>query len=325
MTKKRLHEAGAITFDADALKFRVCLISEGKGSSASFAREFFTTENAEALAESLSFPGHPERLWQPENRDPLSAIATIGETVTIEEHDGRMGFWSTYKVAESRPDVAVYLKEFAKKLGLSIYIDADGYEDTVTGRWFATKLDADDPYKSVDLVVAAGAGGKFDRVAESALRRITEASATAGEKEVSQMEIKELAENFDKKFTDLTKVIEGLASTLEGKAKAVAQVEVDTAAVEKAVESRLGDYDKAVVLINEAKLTESQSAELRALALKGEDVAPGIEKAKKFLAEAREGLAEGDETKDKKIAEHLGGGDKSEAFDPMVPGFGKVS
>lgn len=320
---KRLHEAGTIDVDATGTKFRVCLIQEGKGSSATFVREFFTTENALALEGALSFPGHPKDLWRPDERDPLSAIAHISEGVTIEEHDGRMGFWGEYIVAQSRPDVGSYLKEYANKLGLSIYIDSDGYEDPVTGIWVATKLDGADPYRSVDLVVAAGAGGKFDRVAE-ALRRITEASAPAGEKEVTHMD-----KDIEDRFNGLTKIVEGLAATLEGKAKAELQVEADATAVKKTVESRLEDYDKAVGLISEAKLTETQSASLRALAKTGVDITAAVEDAKKVLAEALASAKANDDDEDatkSRIAEHLGGGDdKKTDLSFEVAGFGRMS
>lgn len=319
---RRINEAGTITVDPTSNKFRVLLINEGKGSSAEFPREFFTPENASALAGALSFPGHPFDLQKPEHRDPLTAIGYIGENVTIEENDGLMGFWGEYNVAKSRPEVSAYLAEFADKLGLSVYADSEGRADASTGKWIAESISRTDPYRSVDLVVAAGRGGKFDRVAEG-LRRITEASATAGEKEDNLMEIKELSDDFTKKFDGLTKIVEGLVSTLDGTAQAKLQIEADTSAVDKIVESRLADYDKAVGLISDAKLTESQSASLRALALKGEDVAPHIEAAQKVLAEAR---AVGDAPEGGRIAEnHLGGGASNTDIGFDVAGFGRVS
>jgi hypothetical protein len=319
MTMKRIHEAGTIALDLATKAFRVCLITEGAGSSADFKREFFVQKNAEALAGSLSFPAHPMDLEKPEHRDPLSAIGQIGDTITIEEHDGKMGFWGEYIPAKSKPQIAEYLAEFGPKLGLSIYQDSDGHNDPATGRWIAESLDASDAYKSVDLVVAAGRGGKFEKVAE-ALGLLPKASATAGEEEVSPMEIKEVNDS----VVALAKVVEGLVSTLEGKAKADLQVEADTSAVNKAVEGRLGDYDKAVSLITEAKLTESQTASLRALALKGEDVAPHIEDAKKILAEAKALAADPDGTK-KIVESHLGGGEDKTDSGFAVPGFGKVN
>lgn len=326
MTTKRIAEAGTISADATGTSFRVCLIREGKGSSASFPREFFIEENATALAGSLSFPGHPERLWAPENRDPLSAIGSIAENVTIEldAETNLMGLWSTYRVAESKPEIGPYLKEFSQKLGLSIYIDTDGYIDDVTGTFVATRLYADDPYKSVDLVVAAGAGGKFDRVAE-ALRRITEASATAVEKKENLMEIADLAKELKSGFEAQGKIIEGLVNAITGKAVEVEQVKADDAAVEKIVESRFDAYDRDNALITEAKLTESQSAEARALSRSGVDIAPYIEHAKKIVAEAQALADEGDS---RKIAEaHLGGGKSNSPVTTgfAVPGFGQVN
>ena len=320
MTTKRIHESGTIVLDKATDAIRVCLISEGIGSSADFNREFFTQTNADAIAGSLSFPAHPMDLNRPEHRDPLSAIGQIGESVTIEEHDGLLSFWSTYAPAKSKPQIAEYLKEFGPKLGLSIYQDSDGHTDANTGRWIAESLDAGDAYKSVDLVVAAGRGGKFERVAE-ALGLLPKASATAGEEEVTHME-----KDIEDRFAGLQKVMENLVSMLEGKATATLQIEADASAVNKAVEGRLGDYDKAVNLITEAKLTESQSASLRALALTGIDVTSHVEDAKKVLAEAKT-LGGVKEDGRGQIAEnHLGGGKSNdETWDPSVTGFGKVS
>lgn len=316
--RKRIHESGSITLDPATKRLRVCLISEGEGSSADYLPEFFTPANAELLAESLSFPGHPADLNRPDLRDPMTAIGYIGENVTIETHDGKLGFWGEYIPAESRPEVGTYLAEFASKLGLSIFSDSTGREGA-NGKWIAESLVSDDPYRSVDLVVAAGARGKFDRVAEG-LRRITEASAIVEEKEVSTMEIKDVEAVVNAALAPVLKTVEGLVTKLDGKASADAQVEADTAAVAKAVEGRLADYDKAVTLINEAKLTESQSASARALALKGEDIVPFLEAAKQVLTEART-LAEASIAADSAV--HLGSGVPS-TFDPTVAGFGRI-
>lgn len=316
MTKCFFHEAGVLSLDAAGSKFRVRLINEGEGSSAIYPREFFTEANAQALAGSLSFAGHPDDLDQPEQRNPLAAIGYIGEAVTIEtDESGQVAFWGEYNVAKSKPEVMAYLTEFSDRLGLSIYAEGQGRRDPKTGKYIAESLNPDNPYRSVDLVVAAGRGGKFDRMVES-LRRITEASALAEGKEVDLMELKELGEQVSK----LTVLVESLVTTLTTKAVAEAQVEADSAAVITAVESRLADYDKAVVLISEGKLTDSQSAELRARALKGEDIAPLVESAKKILAEAV-AFVNKDENDS---AAHIGGGAVANiGFD--VAGFGKVS
>lgn len=330
--KKRIAEAGTISVDASGTKFRVCLIREGKGSSASFPREFFVQENADALAGSLSFPGHPENIYRPENRNPLSAIGHIAEAAVIEidPETNLAGIWSEYNVAKSKAtEVGPYLAEYAHKLGLSIYIDTDGYVDEVTGTFVATRLDATDPYKSVDLVVAAGAGGKFDRAVE-ALRRITEASATAAElKKENSMDPKDVEKAVADGMAPVLKAVEGLVQVMTGKAVEAEQIKADDAAVEKIVESRFGEYDKANDLIIEAKLTESQTAEARALARAGHDVAPYIAHAQKILAEARanDENEDGDEPTYRKTAEAQLGDRKPQS--PVttgfaVPGFGVI-
>jgi hypothetical protein len=317
--RQRIYEAfaGTIAASKPDESIRVCLISEGSGSSAEFPRSFFTQENADALAGSLSFPAHPMDLTQPHQRDPLSAIGQIGESVTVEEHDGKIGFWSEYHPAKSKPQIAEYLREFGPKLGLSIYADSDGHTDSSTGKWVAESLDGSDPYKSVDLVVAAGRGGKFEKVAES-LGLLPKTTATAEEKEVTHMD-----KDIEKRFDDMTKLVEGLALKLDGKAKADAQIVADTEAVEKLAEARIENYDKAAVLIESAKLTESQSASLRAKAKTGADITSDLEDAKKVLAEA---LATVDPEGNHRIVEaHLGDSDgKTGTWDPRPANFGKA-
>jgi len=312
MTNRRIQEAGTIKFDASANKFRVCLITEGQGTSAMYPREFFTQETADALAGSLSFSNHPIDPWHPEHRDPMTAIGQVGETVTVEAdpETGEYGLWGDYFAAKSRPEVGPYLSEFVSKLGLSIYADSYGYEDTETGGWVATGINPRDPFKSVDLVVAAGRGGKFDRMAEG-LKRIQEASATAEENKETKMD-----KDIEERFSALSKLVESLVTIVTGEANANAQAEVDSTAVKTAVESRLSEYDKAVDLITEAKLTESQSQSLRALAKEGVEIAPHLESAKKVLAEARASEWASDQ--------HLGGGGAGSVGVRDVPGFGRV-
>lgn len=325
---KRIHESAALRVDPTTKALRVCLISEGSGSSADFPASFFTQENADRLARSLSFPGHPKDQDHPEWRDPLSAIARIGENVTVERDPktNKLGLWSDYKVSKSRPDVQTYLEEYGADLGLSVFSDSEGHEDA-SGKWVAEALTDEDPYRSVDLVVAAGRGGKFERVAES-LRKLAEASATAEEKEENLMiEIKDVEKVVADNLAPLTKIVEGLVNTLTKKPEEL-QGEADAAAVQKAVESRLADYDKAVGLITEAHLTESQSEELRARAAKGEDIAPAIDAAKKVLAEAL-ALVDTDDDGDK-VTRHLGESARKpsqsdeKSFELSVAGFGEV-
>lgn len=327
MPTKRVLEHAKLSVDPQTNTLRVCLIEEGPGSSADYPREFFTPENGQRMAGALSFPGHPVDLDHPEFRDPMSAIGSIGDTVTLEEHNGKLSFWSDYHPAKSKPKVGEYLAEYATKLGISVYSDSNGHDDGATGKWIAESFAEEDPYRSADLVVAAGARGKFERVAEG-LRRVIEASATAGEKEETHMD-----KDIEARFEALDKSVKNLAESLEGKHKADLQVEVDTAAVARTVSERLSDYAKSEALIAKAKLTESQSESLRALALAGttsEEIVPLIEKERTTIAEAR-ALPSDDDDDDSRhirVTEHLGShkSTQGKGFQLNVPaGFGKVN
>lgn len=325
MTKKIIEAAKLLPNGGKS--FPVCLISEGESSRGRYPAAFFNEKNAAALSGVLSFPKHPEDYDRPDLRDPLTAVATIGPEVVVKRDPktGQLGLWGEYIVPKSKPHVAEHLEEFADRLALSVFAECDGYDDPVDGKFVYTDIDPTYPYRSVDLVIAGGRGGKFEKIAESLGFLPDKTSATAEEKEASNMEIEKEIGELNKSVSGLTKIVEGLVTKLDGSAKADAQVEADAAAVEKIVESRFSEYDKAVGLIAEAGLTESQQASLRALAKTGEDVAPHIESAKKILAEAAALSQKLNEDKDGKlIAEaHLGGGDKKTvAFG--VAGFGEV-
>lgn len=327
MTTKRIQEAGTLQVDPTTKALRVCLISEGAGNSADFPREFFTSENGARLSRSLSFPAHPMDLEHPEHRDPLSAIARIGESVTVEEHEGKMGFWGEYNVSKTRPDLQTYLEEYGDALGLSVFSDSDGHNDPTTGKWVAESLTESDPFRSVDLVVAAGRGGKFEKVAESLGLLPTKTLAPAKEKEVTHME-KDIEDRFD----GLESTVKTLSEALEGKAKAELQVQADEDAVNKAVESRLANYDKVSEAIKAAQLTETQAKPLMDRAAKGatlEELTPDIDGIKAIVVETLK-LAGVDpaSVEHKYVAEHLGGDNgqtDNQDFSLAVPGFGKVA
>lgn len=333
MTKKILAESAGRVVRQDDGSFRICIINEGQGSSADWPRSFFEGEhgraNANVLAGAISFPNHPKDYERPEDRDPMTAIGRVGREVTIEEHDGKLGFWADY-IPSRRAGVAEHLEEFGDKLGVSVFCEGETRKNLETNREEVVRLFPDDPYCSVDVVVVAGRGGKFAKqLAESHRRFAEEASAPAGEKNEETHMDKEIEERFDKLSSEFKSAISDLAKALktpEGApapapgAEAQATDSDVEAAVATAVEERLADYDKAVELISEAQLTESQSSDLRARARKGEDITGAVETAKKVLAEARRGSDAGGAGE-----MHIGGsGGSGSALSFDVPGFGRV-
>lgn len=332
---KRLNESGSFKEAANGVR-RAILISEGLGSSGYYGPEFFTQENADALANSLSFPGHPD--WSPEYRDPLSAIGWVGQTVTVEKDEvsGLHAFVSDYHVGQSKPEVNAYLEEFGPRLGLSIYIEGEGDLDANTGLFHVKTLNGNDPYKSVDLVVAAGRGGtllegakpgtKNSLVeAQRRLRALAEATASAPAEEKNEeinMTVEEKVDAVLSAVESLTTEIKTLVTAKEASAQADAQAQVDDAAVQTAVEARLEQFAADSALINEAGLTESQKAEATALAKTGGDVKSYVESAKKVLDEARALVSGG---QNGASAPHVSGNSNKDArIGESVRGFGKV-
>lgn len=314
-------ESGRVVRKADG-SFRICIVDEGHGDSADWPRDFFTPENAALVAGLPSFPSHPEDPEQAEYRNPMSIIGRVGKDVTIEEHDGKLGFWADFHPSK-KPGVAEHLEEFGDILGVSIYSMGLTRHNESTGRDEVVMLDAEDNYRSVDVVIVPGRGGRFEkRLAESHRRLSESTSAPAGgneQEEETRMD-KDIEARFDAFEQKFESALKTLADTLKGKADADAQAKVNEEAVTKAVDEALADYDKAVDLISEAQLTESQSSDLRARARKGEDISGAVETAKKVLAEAasRGGSNGG-------TIPHLGGGGTSGATITFeVPGFGKA-
>lgn len=341
MTTRRIEESATITVDPDTKAMRVCLISEGSGSSAEYPASFFTQENADRLAGSLSFPGHPVDLDHPEYRDPFTAVGSIGEKVVIEtDAAGKRAFWGEFIPSKSKPTVAGYLAEYGPKLGLSIYSESEGYEDRNTGRWVAERLVEHDPYRSVDVVVAAGRGGKFDvKVAEGLVRVIESSGGNVppGNQEIN-MEIKDVEKVVEAQLATalapLTKLFEGLVDRLDGKHKADVQVEADSAAVKTAVEAALANAEKVNSALTSAKLTPLAEAEVREFAktegVTFEAVEAKIKSESEKLAESRK-LTESEHglIPQRVVESHMGGdaattpiGSASTGFD--IGNFGQV-
>lgn len=289
MTIRRLvHESGTLAKGKSGT-YRVCLLSEGRGSSGEYPREAFTAEEAQKFAGALSFMNHPLDPEKPHLRPASDIVGRVGEEVVVEEHDGKRGFWADYAPSASKPQSTAFIAEYADALGLSIYIGAKGHQDN-EGTFVVESFDGNDPYKSVDVVVAAGRGGKFER-ANEAYRSIETSLGLPADKPrvTSAQEQKE--GSMDKEILEALQALKTSfdAFVTESKvaAKADAVAEADADAIDKAVGEALGTYDEKVTAIEAAKLLPSQVAALRVEARAGKDVAPLIESAKKIVDEAK--------------------------------------
>lgn len=296
MTTKNLLEAATLVEASETGTWRVRLISEGKGSSGIYP-ETLMEDYSHAFNGALSFENHPVGWDGPQGRNFTQIVGkVVGETWVDTDERGKKGIYANW---EPDPDHRERLTRYKENLGLSIYIEGDGHVDE-DGEFVVDSFNANDPFRSVDVVIAAGRGGRFE---ESALREIyssrrgdkepsVETSARGNKKKDTQdMEIEELG----KAVEALTQTVQSLVDAGTAKAEEAAQIEADNAAVEERVAAVTAGLD-AVESARE-DLLPTQVDRLRAEAKKGVDVAPLIEQAKadmKAMAESYgERLTEG--------------------------------
>lgn len=284
-TRKLLQESGTLRKGASDGTYRVCIITEGTGSTGVYTREMLIREG-DAFTGALSFMGHPADPSRPQDRALESIAGRLEGPVAAEEHDGVLGLWSDFRPNTSDPKRAAFIAEYADALGVSVFIGADGVEND-QGLLVVESLDAADPYKSVDIVIAAGRGGRFARAAESL--RVLEshnppAEASAGTTKEGNMD------EVLKALASLTSLMTDFVT--ESKTAATAKVAAEATAtdVETAVEKAVTEYDAKVVAIDAAELFPSQVESLRSIAAQGGDVTKLIESAKKVVVEAGERL-----------------------------------
>lgn len=212
--KHEIREDGRLLESADAKSglFPITIITEGTGSSGVYTRELLQSTNAFDKG-TKSFIDHPVDGAKPWERSLTKIAGKLAEDAHYVEEDGVAKLKSTLKVDKKYID---FIEEYKDVIGVSIYIGAYGEKEDSNGLPIIEEFDATDPYKSVDLVIAAGRGGRFDLAMES-YRQIEETDEatppvrTTTSEEIS-MEIEELA----KKVDQLTVVMESLSALFEG-------------------------------------------------------------------------------------------------------------
>lgn len=294
--------------------WKVRLISEGQGSSGFYSRELLENFHG-VLDDVLSFKNHPGEWEGPESRDFTMIVGEIrGETWVEDDERGLAAVYGWYL---PDPEHREKIERYKKKIALSIYAMGEGEHNDDTGRFEVTSFEAD-PYNSLDVVIAAGARGKFlEHARKVNEHRIKNASATVVEAEKKDTE--GLSEMAEKDVLDkLDKLISLQTANAEASAKA-AQATVDSEEVAKAVESGIAKYRDAIEAVTAAELLPSQSKALLAFAAEGRDITADIESAKVVATEARSLSKEGSKEnlqEDGRFTEGAGSG-------YTLKGFGK--
>jgi len=150
ITRNIVEAASLVSAPADGDTWKVRLINEGRGSSGVYSAELL--ENyGHAFNNSISFLNHPAD--GPEARNFTEIVGrVVGNTWTERDSDGTLGVYANWEPDE---DYKRKLEKYRENLGLSIYISGSGSEDD-KGDFLVESFDAEDPFRSVDVVIAAG-------------------------------------------------------------------------------------------------------------------------------------------------------------------------
>lgn len=312
--KKHLLEAASLVSESASEDgtWKVRVISEGKGSSGTYTASLLENHHS-AFDNVLSFKNHPVGWDGPQTRDfTMIAGEVVGETWVEKDERGLTSVYANYR---PDPEYAEKLERYKSKLGLSIYIEGSGYEDE-NGEYIVDWFNPEDPYGSLDVVIAPGARGKFMesmREFYSANESSNGRPGTRQEEQENKMD-KETLEAALKPLADALTVLVAEKKATEA---ADAQAKADEAAVTSAVEA----YDAKVKAIAEADLPEIQAESLRAAAKAGQDVAPLIESAKALKAAIEADLRESAGSEDS-TGRILGEGRKVESATELGKVFG---
>lgn len=250
MTTRKLSEHGALV-EAKATNgvFPIRIITEGEGSSGVYSRELLES-HADVFANRAMFMNHPKDADKPWERDVTSIAAKLGPKVEYREVDGVAGLYGQATVDDRWRS---FVENYSDVIGVSVYIAGDGKEQD--GKYIVESFDGTDPYASVDFVVAAGRGGRVERMLES-YRQIETSVETDNGAATADADSKEREQNMD----ELKALVEALTAkvdekfvALEAKVDSVVQLSESATAADAAKVDALDVADK----LAEAKLTES--------------------------------------------------------------------
>lgn len=256
MTARKLVEQGTL-LEAKGSEgvFPIKIIREGKGSSGTYTAELLESF-ADVFANRPMHMNHPRNPDAPWERDVLGIAARTSEVRVGKDEDGKTALYTDAKV---RKEYREFVEEFGDLIGVSIYASGTGTE--VDGEYVVESFDGSDAYTSIDFVVAAGAGGRVERMLESYRQIETSAGVPADDgsstevqpqihSEGNEMDISELAAKVDVLQESINALAESHVALAEAlKPVAVEPAETDLAAVvEAAVEAGLPKESRDVVV-----------------------------------------------------------------------------
>jgi len=285
-----------LTAKNDDGSFRIVLITEGEGSTGVYGAEVMNEHSASVFENIGSHPNHPADATRPDQRSPLGLIGRITDVV-VGEDGGKAALIGNFHPGNA--DIAAYVEEFQDLLAFSIYCAAFGQKND-KGKTVVESFDGSFPYRSVDLVLAAGRGGRFQLAQESLLAIESSLGVAAGtqpgstpapgsthQKDISMDEqaIKALGESLATAVTTALKPLTDFVQEQKTAAEAAA-AGAKPADAPNAVESAITALD-SINKIDGIELIPTLKESLIAAVKAGEDVTAGIALATSVAAEAK--------------------------------------
>lgn len=288
MTVEKRHLLEAASLIGESARedgaWKVRLISEGQGSSGFYGRDLLENHHS-VFNDVLSFDGHPTGWDGPEARSFTQIVGEILGDVWVEDDERGMASITGWYLPD--PEYKDKIERYKNKIGVSIYAMGEGEFDENTGNFHVTSFE-EDPYNSLDVVIAAGARGKFlesmRKVYES---RGSEKASTAPVEDKNEMEGRFV---MDQEVKEAFDAINAKFDRLLAAQEAQAHVEAEQSAVDAEAEKRVAAVRDGLEAIESARksLLPTQVKALTERAYRGEDIATEIEDAKTVATEAIE-------------------------------------
>lgn len=288
MIKRKLSEHGALVEakGRDGV-FPIRIITEGKGSSGVYSRELLK-EYADVFANRamhLDHPADPERPWE----RSVAGIAARTGNVEYREVDGVGALFTEAKV---RKEYREFVEEFGDLIGVSIYASGTGREED--GEYIVESFDGDDPYTSVDFVVAAGRGGRVEKMMESYRAIETSVGRPADDGvATANAENEKMGNHMDEKILALVEALATKVDALDAKVSSI--VTLSEQAIQDAAEKvdAFEVVEEVVAAVAEAKLPEEGRKRVIESVKAGNAVAEAVAAEKAYVESIRKSLTEG--------------------------------
>lgn len=248
----RFHESVAslpATSEGNGI-FDVTVISPGWGSSGYYSESMLREFGPKVFTKNRPlFANHASEDEFMNGRDVTKIWAKIHEDARWE--DGRVKAKIMVPNAEKRE----FVENFMETIGLSISVEGESVEGEAEGRTgqIVESLNPNDRYASLDFVVAAGRGGRVEKVVLESFRAAEAADESTHAESSAEAEKRKAGLIMEEQLKALTTVVEALVARYDAAEKRVAEA---AEAQAKAEADKVNQFDAfaAVEQVTEAKL-----------------------------------------------------------------------